>query len=166
MDVNVINIMFCKDYKKELDVYPNNAYLTFAPVNSNHNDKLYLKTEFSRKDITTYIKHRRANLWICADKDNNLIWDNITCDKNGFYYKEPQLFFIDYYDNQLFTLYVHKKFGSERQVYLRYTENGTTLTVEWVPEIMHATFFHWPDYQWSELTWLSRKGERNTSNRI
>jgi len=164
MDVNAINIMFCKDYKKELDVYLKNAYLNYAPINSNINNRLYKKTEFYRKDPITYIKHRRANLWAYQGKDGNLIWDNLQCEKNGFSNKVPQVFYIEYFDNKTFILYINKNFGSDRLLYLKYSENGPTNTIEWTTEIMYATFFHWDTIEWRELTWLGKNS--NTYRQI
>ena len=58
MDVNKVNILFLRDYKKEFFDVPKNAYLNYTPVNLINKKGLYPITEFSRYDPITLIKHK------------------------------------------------------------------------------------------------------------
>lgn len=161
-EIKNLAIEFRKDFKKEYSEDNINVIYPYYPLEMNEckdQEKsckgcgIYPKTEFYRRDATTYIKLKDKDLWLHEYKNGALVFDPII--KEDFYYRQPLVLFIDYKGDNMFTLYKHRGFGYPELQYMLYTEDSNKkINIDWVLNMNNASMFIHERIRWREFRWI------------
>lgn len=162
--ISDLKIEFKKSFLKSYNDIPNTQSYILYNLVPNTND-IYLPTEISRYDSTTYIKLKDKDLWLHTDSNNNFFFDVIR--EEDFYYRQPLVVWFKY--NKADEMVMYKYFGKglskindmvnegiSNIMYINYKQINNDIYMNWVYDINLATKIITERVQPSESMWTKQ----------